>query len=548
MLNVLFRRRADPRATRACKCCGGPSPWFGAVDFSKSCEDTRGKVMPDSGRHVDYFRCTACGFLFSPLIDAWRHERVRSEIYNADYVRVDPDFEGARPRGNADFLGFAFGALRETLTVLDYGGGDGTLARCLTAKGFAQVRSFDPFHDDAQRPAGDFALVTAFEVVEHSPDPLATFADARALTADDGVFLFTTLVQPRDIATIGLGWWYAAPRNGHVSLHTRESLGHVAARLGWRLESFDDNLHAAYVSRPAWLACLDAALAALRSAQNEARPPTASSAAAAAPVPAPASGIVERRCRDGVIRFPADDPWVGRSLARYGEFCEAEAALLRQLLRPGDVVVEAGAHVGVRTIGLARAVGPQGRVIAFEPQRAHFDLLRDNLRANGITNVTTRLAALGAVRGKLRFVDTAPTAPVAAGSGSAGRAAGEAVAVDKVDNLRLLSLRLLKVDVGSAAEEVLRGATDALWRFRPCLYVANTAPEHATRLIALIQSLGYRLWWHTPALYSPDNFAGDTENVFGDARRVGLLCVPEEADLDVGGLREVRTAGEAPPG
>lgn len=537
MLTGLFRRRTDPRAARVCKCCGGASTWFGAVDFSKSCEDARGKVMPDTGRQVDYFRCAGCGFLFSPLIDDWSHARVRSEIYNADYVRVDPDFEGARPRGNADFLGFAFGALRDALSVLDYGGGDGTLARGLGEKGFTRVRSFDPFHDDAARPDGDFDLVTAFEVIEHSPDPLATFADARALTADDGVFLFTTLVQPPDLATVGLGWWYAAPRNGHVSLHTRASLARVCARVGWEVESFDDNLHAAYVVRPAWLGCLDAALAALRTAQDGAPTPSPrDDAASAGP-----SGIAERHCRDGIMRFPADDPRVGRSLARYGEYCEGEATVLRQILRPGDVVVEAGAHVGTRTLCMARAVGPGGRVLAFEPRRERFDLLRENLRANGVANVTARLAALGTTRGKLRLAVSGETTAIPEGNAPSGGRPGDAVAVDMVDNLRLLSLRLLKVDVGGEEEAVLRGATQTLWRMRPWLYVANRAPERSTRLIALIQSLGYRLWWHTPALFSARNFAGDPENVFGAGRLVNLLCVPEEAEMDVEaeGLREV---------
>ena len=45
-------------------------------------------------------------------------------------------------------------------------------------------------------------------------------------------------------------------------------------------------------------------------------------------------------------------------------------------------------------------------------------------------------------------------------------------------------------------------------------------------LIELIESLGYRAWWHLPPLYNPDNFFGNAENAFPRILSVNLLCVP----------------------
>lgn len=545
MLRSLFGARPAAAQYRTCKCCGTQAAWFGTVDFSRSCEDHRGKVMPDSGRDVDYFRCGACGFLFTDLIDGWSGDRVAAEIYNADYVRVDPDFAGKRVGGNADFLAWALEEERDRLRLLDYGGGEGLMAALLRTRGFA-AESFDPFHAGGECPKGPFDLVTAFEVVAHSPDPHATFAEARALTAEDGAFLFTTLLQPPDIATVGLGWWYAAPRNGHVSLHSRESLRVAAQRAGWTLESFNDDLHAAWVRRPRWLRHLDRALAALRAEQGQALP-----ARIAAAMPA-ASGtgdvaIATRDCRHGRMRFLTADRGPGLALATYGEHAEKELDLLGTLLREGDTVVEAGAHLGAHTVFLARAVGPRGHVIACEPQRRLYDLLRENLAMNGLDQVQARLEALGAERGSIRVPPVDYAAPLDFGAIRLGGPAGEAVGVETVDGLALRALRLLRVAAPGAQEAVLRGAHHALWQLRPILYVSNDEPAHSPPVVALIQSHGYRLWWHVTSRFNPGNFAGEHANVFGEARSIHLLCVPEEWEFAADNLSEVLRPGDAPP-
>src|SRR5579864_1367079 len=80
------------------------------------------------------------------------------------------------------------------------------------------------------------------------------------------------------------------------------------------------------------------------------------------------------------------DRYITACLATYGEYCEAEADVFRQLLKPGMTVVEAGANIGAHTLMLAKACAP-GRLIAFEPQQRVFQLLCANLAANGVDNV-----------------------------------------------------------------------------------------------------------------------------------------------------------------
>ncbi|MEO7965962.1 MAG: class I SAM-dependent methyltransferase, partial [Gemmatimonadaceae bacterium] len=108
----------------------------------------------------------------------------------------------------------------------------------------------DPFHfgSDA-RPARRFDIVTAFEVLEHSTTPEATLRDMRWFMADDGLMIFSTLLQPQDVTLRPLDWWYVAPRNGHVSLFSCAALDALMRKLGLKWASFNDNTHVAFRRR-----------------------------------------------------------------------------------------------------------------------------------------------------------------------------------------------------------------------------------------------------------------------------------------------------------
>ncbi|ONH30646.1 FkbM family methyltransferase [Pseudofrankia asymbiotica] len=72
----------------------------------------------------------------------------------------------------------------------------------------------------------------------------------------------------------------------------------------------------------------------------------------------------------------------------------APFALMSTLLRPGDVVLDVGANVGVYAVHASRHVGPDGRVYAFEPVPATAGRLAETLAINGCRNVTVVRAAV----------------------------------------------------------------------------------------------------------------------------------------------------------
>jgi FkbM family methyltransferase len=63
--------------------------------------------------------------------------------------------------------------------------------------------------------------------------------------------------------------------------------------------------------------------------------------------------------------------------------------LFKNVIRPGDVVLDVGANIGYYTIIAAEIVGKQGRVYAFEPSPNNYLFLTKNVAINGFENVTT---------------------------------------------------------------------------------------------------------------------------------------------------------------
>ena len=238
-------------ATKArCKCCGALAYLYGSVDFHKNCESRRREVLHPSGVPIRYHRCPSCHFVFTTDFDGFTHDDFRRHIYNDAYVLVDPDYREERPRANAGTLINLFPDARPE-RLLDYGGGEGTLADLLRAAGFPHVESYDPFVPRfAVKPRGRFDCITCFEVLEHTTNPAQVLLELSELLNDPGVVLFSTLLQPADMAFQGLKWWYASPRNGHVSLYTDKSLRTLAEPLGLTLASFNESIHVLLRGRP----------------------------------------------------------------------------------------------------------------------------------------------------------------------------------------------------------------------------------------------------------------------------------------------------------
>jgi 2-polyprenyl-6-hydroxyphenyl methylase/3-demethylubiquinone-9 3-methyltransferase len=226
-----------------CKCCGAAAFPYGVVDFHKNCEIYRTKVLDISGIPIYYHRCPECRFIFTTAFDHFSKEDFLRSVYNDEYLLVDPDYQAARPKVIADFLCNLLSPTRPE-RILDYGGGEGLLAELLRAGGFSEVQTYDPFVARfSHKPTDRFDCVVCIEVIEHCTEPERVFSELSAALASPGLIILSTVLQPADIDYQGLNWWYAGPRNGHVSLYSRDSLERLAQRYGLTVGSFNESMH-----------------------------------------------------------------------------------------------------------------------------------------------------------------------------------------------------------------------------------------------------------------------------------------------------------------
>jgi FkbM family methyltransferase len=138
-------------------------------------------------------------------------------------------------------------------------------------------------------------------------------------------------------------------------------------------------------------------------------------------------GMIRQRTVRGVLRKP-----LVRLLARLGPICDVEVrglrlrcrigdnvaerrilfgaqGLIRDVARitrdlaPGGTFVDVGANAGMFAVHAAKAVGPQGCVLAVEPSPEMVERLRFNVNANGFKNVRIAAVAVGDRRGQASF-------------------------------------------------------------------------------------------------------------------------------------------------
>jgi len=237
-----------------CPVCGGACSLLDVVDFNKSCEELRDKFLGLAGIPVYYALCSNCGFCFAPEIMTWPLSKFEEMIYNDEYVLIDPDYVEVRPRANATVLISMFGDRVQTLRHLDYGGGDGLLVKLLRDSNW-QSTSYDPFVNKDVRieQIGKFDLITAFEVFEHVPNVQQLISNLCSLLIPGGLVLFTTLLSDGNIHSHQrINWWYASPRNGHISLFSKKSLTTLAKNSGFNFGSFSDGVHVFFTDVPFW--------------------------------------------------------------------------------------------------------------------------------------------------------------------------------------------------------------------------------------------------------------------------------------------------------
>ena len=210
-----------------------------------------------------------------------------------------------------------------------------------------------------------------------------------------------------------------------------------------------------------------------------------------------------------------------------GDFFIAAGVFFRGLYEPyvrevlsvkeGDVLVNAGAHIGYYVLSESGEAGESGRIVAVEPHPGTFAILARNVRANSLRNVTMVNAALSSESGEMVLLDfnnralgTDPAFSRIASAHGVSRVGIVPVRAYSLDDL-LKELGLSKVDwlvldVEGHELAALRGAEKILRNCDVKLIVETSSAD----TIDFLMGLGFKrkhLWVSPSGLFGVEFFS-----------------------------------------
>ena len=184
---------------------------------------------------------------------------------------------------------------------------------------------------------------------------------------------------------------------------------------------------------------------------------------------------------DGQLRLFVDlsDHVIGLNILR-GCYEQSEISFVRQVVKPGQTVLDIGANIGYFAINMASLVGPSGRVYAFEPFDQNSDLLERSIAENRFGNtVILERAAVGRSSGSATLVFL----ELERGAQNSGGAYLFREGMEIPDELGMRTVRMIalddyicrhpvsfiKIDIEGAEPLAFRGAEKLLKADRPVI-------------------------------------------------------------------------------
>lgn len=220
-----------------------------------------------------------------------------------------------------------------------------------------------------------------------------------------------------------------------------------------------------------------------------------------------------------------------RTLKMFHESREIDFKVLRYLVAPGATVLDVGANIGIYTAFLSKLVGGQGSVYSVEPVPLTFDLLSNNVKKMGLSNVSVLNYALSGD-------DRAGIMEIPKDDNSKNEDFYQARIVDEAEqdsslrsykvNIRSLDslflsdlkeLSFVKIDVEGFELSVISGAKKVVERFKPAFLIEiSSDPDcpgsDASKIFEELAKEDYRPYWFDGNLLRHREVGDTTVNYF----------------------------------
>ena len=185
-----------------------------------------------------------------------------------------------------------------------------------------------------------------------------------------------------------------------------------------------------------------------------------------------------------IVGIPGEEWRLAAYLAFRGTTEPGLSRRFESLIKPGMVIIDVGAHVGMYTLYAARKLGAKGKIYSFEPTPRTFEFLRDNIQVNGFLESGIIKLHPAAVLDRrtsavLRTYADNSGHNTLFHSGDGELANVPAVSLD--EEIGAETVDVVKIDAEGAEPFVIRGMKEIIARNpRICIFL-EFAPSHLQR-------------------------------------------------------------------
>ena len=164
---------------------------------------------------------------------------------------------------------------------------------------------------------------------------------------------------------------------------------------------------------------------------------------------------------------------VTQTILTQGIWEAQETAFITNNLKPGDVFVDVGAHVGYYSLLAAKLVGETGKVIAVEPNPPTIVRLEKDIALNPFQNILVQKVACTEAETTMKFYqapleNTGESSMNKANAKEGTEITVRGVPLDKiVQDLGIKRVDVVKIDVEGAEMSVLGGMTSIISTYHP---------------------------------------------------------------------------------
>ena len=187
-----------------------------------------------------------------------------------------------------------------------------------------------------------------------------------------------------------------------------------------------------------------------------------------------------------IVGLPKEEWRVASHFAFRGALEPGLTKLFKEVVKPGMVVVDVGANVGIYTLLGARLLAGRGKVYSFEPTPGTASILRQNIQVNGFLEsgiIDLRAEAVTDKRGVGRLTVFANDCGHNTLFGSSGEADSVNVPTISLDDALQAEdhVDFVKIDAEGSEADIIRGMRETIRRNPSIRIVLEFAPTHLRR-------------------------------------------------------------------